>query len=148
MNKTKFEVPPDKLCWHCDPAVFDFEDTGELVPLREFVGQDRAIKAIEFGLSMKHEGYNIYVAGLTGTGKTTAVQKHIDKLLADKKAAKEIEPAKDWCYVYNFNDSDRPQILAMPPGKGKTFKEQVILLLQQLKQDLIAAFSSEEYKDH
>ena len=146
MNNAKFEVPLDKLCWHCDPSVFDFEDTGDLVPLSEFVGQDRAIKAIEFGLSMKHEGYNIYVAGLTGTGKTTAVKKHIDKLLTEKEATHQLEPVKDWCYVYNFIDSDRPRVLAMPAGKGKVFKEQVSLLLQQLKKDLVAAFSSEEYK--
>jgi lon-related putative ATP-dependent protease len=146
MNNTKFEVPQEKLCWHCDPAVFEFEDTGDLIPLREFVGQDRAIKAIEFGLSMKHEGYNIYVAGLTGTGKTTAVKKHIDKLLAEKEATHQLEHAKDWCYVYNFSDSDRPQILAMSPGKGKVLKDQVFQLLQQLKKDLIAAFSGEEYK--
>jgi lon-related putative ATP-dependent protease len=146
MSIAKFEVPVKKLRWHCDPAIFHFEGTDELVPLREFVGQDRAINAIDFGLSMRHDGYNIYVAGLTGTGKTTAVKTHIDKLLVEKETAHQLEPVQDWCYLYNFTDPDRPQILATPPGKGKVLKEQLLSLLQQLKKDLITAFASEEYK--
>ena len=69
MDISRYEVSADKLRWQCDPAVFDFESTKGLAPLREFIGQDRAIRAIEFGLSMDRDGYNIYVAGLTGTGR-------------------------------------------------------------------------------
>ena len=70
MDIKKYELSADKLRWQCDPSMFDFDCTKDLAPLREFIGQDRAIQAIDFGLSMRHEGYNIYVAGLTGTGKT------------------------------------------------------------------------------
>jgi Cdc6-like AAA superfamily ATPase len=80
----KYEVSADKLRWQCDPGMFNFDCTKDLAPLREFVGQDRAIRAIEFGLSMEQDGYNIYVAGLTGTGKTSAVKRQIDKLLEEE----------------------------------------------------------------
>ena len=72
---TKYEVPADKLCWQCDPANFNFERTKDLAPLREFIGQNRAMRAIEFGLSMNLTGYNIYVVGLTGTGKTSVLKR-------------------------------------------------------------------------
>jgi predicted ATP-dependent protease len=146
MDITKYEVSADKLRWQCDPAVFDFECTKELAPLREFIGQDRAIRAIEFGLSMDRDGYNIYVAGLTGTGKTSAVKTYIKKLIEEKQAREEVHRPDDWCYLYNFADADRPQIINLPQGKGKTFKDQIDNLLQRLKQELTKAFSSEEYK--
>ena len=85
MDIKKYEVPADKLHWHCDPGIFDFDCTKELAPLGEFIGQDRAMRAIEFGLSVALDGYNIYVAGLTGTGKTSAVKSHIKKLVGRKK---------------------------------------------------------------
>lgn len=146
VNLKKYELPASKLRWHCDPKIFDFECTKDLAPLREFIGQDRAIGAIDFGLSMSHDGYNIYVAGLTGTGKTSAVKTHIDKLLKENLDSEQLKPPQDWCYLYNFSDFDRPHILSLPQGKGKLFRNQISGLLQRLKEDLAKAFSSEAYK--
>ncbi|MFC1911883.1 AAA family ATPase [Chloroflexota bacterium] len=146
MDIAKYEVPLDKLCWHCDPTVFDFECTKDLAPLREFIGQDRAIRAIEFGLSMDRDGYNVYVAGLTGTGKTSAVKAYIKKLVEERGRTKELtQLVKDWCYIYNFTDPDRPEILDLPCGKGRTFRDQISNLRQKLNKELAKAFSSEEY---
>jgi len=143
----KYEISADELCWQCDPAIFDFDCTKDLAPLREFVGQDRAIRAIEFGLSMEKDGYNIYVAGLTGTGKTSAVKSQIDKLLEEKQASRLTEPPEDWFYLHSFTAPERPQILNLPKGKGKIFKEQISNLLQAIKEELAKTFSSDEYKD-
>lgn len=145
MDITKYEVPADKLSWQCDPAIFDFNHTKNLAPLREFVGQDRAIRAIEFGLSMNRDGYNIYVAGLTGTGKTSVVKTYIQKLVEKRRAEERERRLEDWCYLYNFTDPDRPQILNLPQGKGKPFRDQISNLLQKLKEELAKAFSSEQY---
>ncbi len=142
----KYEVTADKLRWRCDPAMFDFDCTKDLAPLREFVGQDRAIRAIEFGLSMEQDGYNIYVAGLTGTGKTSAVKSQIDKLLEGRQTSHLVEPPKDWFYLYNFTTPERPQILSMSQGRGKTFEDQMSNLLQAIKEELAKTFSSDEYK--
>ena len=143
----KYEVSADKLRWQCDPAIFDFDCTKELAPLREFVGQDRAIRAIEFGLAMEKDGYNIYVAGLTGTGKTSAVKSQIDKLLEERQASQLTKPPEDWSYLHNFTAPERPQILSLPKGKGKVFKEQISNLLQAIKEELAKTFSRDEYKD-
>ena len=145
MTFQNYEVPAEKLRWRCDPALFDFECTKDLAPLREFIGQDRAIRAVEFGLSMNHLGYNIYVAGLTGTGKTSMVKTYIEKLIKEKEARDGPYHPDDWCYLYNFSDSDRPQMVNLPQGKGKVFRDQVKNLLQKLTEDLSKAFSSEEY---
>ena len=144
MDIKKYEVPVSKLRWECDPNIFEFNHTKNLAPLREFVGQDRAIRAIEFGLSMDREGYNIYVAGLTGTGKTTMVKTYIQRLV-ERKKVEEKRQLEDWCYLYNFADPDRPQIISLPQGKGKPFRDQINNLLQKLKGELTKAFSGEGY---
>lgn len=146
MNISKYEVPVKKLRWRCDPAIFDFDGTQDIEPLREFIGQDRAIRALEFGLSIDHDGYNIYVAGLTGTGKTSAVKTHITKLLKEEKDLEGDHQPDDWCYLYNFNDADHPRSFRLPKGKAKGFREQINTLLQRLKGDLAKAFSSDNYK--
>lgn len=142
-----YEVPVDKLRWRCDPNLFKFTCTKDLSPLREFIGQDRANKALEFGLSMTNDGYNIYVAGLTGTGKTSMVRTYIKKLIAEKETRGETFTLEDWCYLHNFQDPDRPQIVNLPQGKGKTFRDQVTELLNRVKEEIGKAFSGDEYKN-
>ncbi|MCL5986374.1 MAG: AAA family ATPase [Actinobacteria bacterium] len=147
MDIGKYEVEADKLRWRCDPARLKFDSTKDLLPLREFIGQDRAIKAIEFGLSMKQHGYNMYVAGLTGTGKVSAVKSYIQKVIKEReKKEGEFKP-DDQCYIYNFQDPDRAQIVSLPKGSGKDFATDVENLLKKIKEDLLKAFSSEEYQD-
>jgi predicted ATP-dependent protease len=125
--------------------MFDFECTKDLAPLREFLGQDRAIRAIDFGLSIAHAGYNIYVAGITGTGKTSMVKTYIKKLVEERRAGENNYNPDDWCYLYNFTDPDRPQILNLPQGRGKVFRDHTSNLLVRLSEELAKAFTSEEY---
>jgi predicted ATP-dependent protease len=146
MDLKKYEVPLEQLRSECDPNMFDFECTKDLAPLREFIGQERAIRGIEFGLSMKQEGYNIYVAGLSGTGKTSIVKNYVNKIVEKRQAEGSYNP-DDWCYIYDFADPDRPQILNLPQGKGKVLKEQIAKLLETLKDELAKAFAGQEYKD-
>jgi predicted ATP-dependent protease len=145
MDTIKYEVSVDKLTWRCDPSIFKFDRTKDLAPLREFVGQDRAIRAIEFGLSMAREGYNIYVAGLTGTGKTSVVKTYIQRLVARKKIEDPESRLEDWCYLHNFADPDRPQMVNLRRGRGRSFRDQISNLLQKLRDELAKAFSKEEY---
>ena len=86
MALERYEVPVEKLSWKCDPALLKFGTTRELQSLGEFIGQDRAIRSIEFGLNLEMDGYNIYVAGLSGTGKTTVVKTYIEKLIKEKRS--------------------------------------------------------------
>ena len=87
---TKNELTPDELRCVCDPAVFDFKDTSEIQPLDEVIGQERAVQAIRFGLAMKSPGYNIFVTGQEGTGKTTIVKDIVRQL------AETLDTPGDW----------------------------------------------------
>ena len=133
MQTKKYEVSVDKLRWECDPNLFKFECTKDLAPLREFIGQDRAIRAVEFGLNMANDGYNIYVAGLTGTGKTSMVKTYIEEADKEREARGETFALEDWCYLYNFKEPDRPQIVSLPQGKGKVFRDEIADLLTKIR---------------
>jgi len=146
MKLNKHEVPVKKLRWECDPGMFTFKCTRDLPPLREFIGQERATRAVELGLNITSDGYNIYVAGLTGTGKTSMVKAYIERVIREKEVQGKSQVLEDWCYLYNFKDSDKPQIASLPQGKGKVFRNEITALLNKIRQGLGRTFSGEEYK--
>src|SRR5690242_16146667 len=104
----RFEVPAEQLTWCCDLSFLPFTCTAEMTPLEDFIGQERAIRAIEFGLGVNKPGFNIFVTGLTGTGKTSIIRAFLKKITSQRTVPADDSPApEDWCYVYNFNDADR-----------------------------------------
>ncbi|MGI6318905.1 MAG: AAA family ATPase [Firmicutes bacterium] len=133
-------LQPDKLCKKCDAALFEFETTEEIIPLEGIIGQERAVKAVEFGLGIKRHGYNIFITGLTGTGKTSYAQ-----TVAREKAANERVP-DDWCYLYNFKNPGEPMALNLPAGMGKIFVADIDNLLEELREEIPKAFNTEEYE--
>jgi predicted ATP-dependent protease len=145
-NPDQLLVPPDSLRAEEDPSAFQFECTDELSPLSEFVGQDRAVRALQFGLELEKPGYNIFVTGLTGTGKATAILEYIERAVEGRRASGELKAPDDWCYVYNFERPDEPNALRLPPGVGRGLRDQLEELLQTVRDGLRRAFSSDEYE--
>ena len=142
----KYRVPVEQLCWRCDPGAFSFQCTDELVPLQEFIGQDRAISSLEFGLAVHRPGYNIFVTGLTGTGKASAIKSYVERAVERRKEQTEGYLPDDWCYVYNLADPGSPQAVRLPAGRGKAFQRQVKELLDTIRAEIDRAFGSEEYQ--
>jgi len=122
-------LPPDRLRWRCDPAALPFETTGEIEPLDEILGQDRAIEAIRLGLEIEGDGYNIFVAGFVGTGRNTTMQRFLER--AQAAAA----PPPDLVYVHNFDDPDRPLLLRFPPGRAVAFRASLRETVEALRRE-------------
>ncbi len=143
----RWAVPVERLRWPCDPDLFDFECTDDIAPLEGFIGQDRALRSIEFGLAVDRPGYNIFVTGLTGTGRTSVIKTYLQDVVARKGAAAlGLPQLADWCYVYNVADPDRPRILTVPAGGGRRLQAQMTELVANLRTELTRAFGSEEYQ--
>ncbi|WP_070120443.1 Lon protease family protein [Bacillus marinisedimentorum] len=133
-------VPEEKLQNVCNEMIFPFETTTGYTDLEdEIIGQPRAVEAMEFGLSVSQSGYNIFVAGPAGTGRTTFTRRKA-KQFADKQPV----PC-DWCYVNNFENPDQPVALSFPSGQGPAFCEEMDALLSDIENELIRIFSSDEY---
>jgi predicted ATP-dependent protease len=142
----KFEVPLDQLSWRCDLSFLPFTCTAEMTPLEDFIGQDRAIRAIQFGLGVNKPGFNIFVTGLTGTGKTSIIKAYVNKVTSERSALDaEASFPEDWCYLYNFADPDRPQIIKMRRGQGRVLKWDMEQLIQYLQREGRRVFESDEF---
>ena len=134
------ELDYTQLKRSCSPEEFSFRTTQEIPPLEGIIGQERAVQALDFGLAVKMKGYNIYMSGPSGTGKTTYARASTEKL-----AATEPVPS-DWCYVYNFQNPRCPLALRFEAGLGKQFKEDMEELVQLLKIELQKVFRADDYE--
>jgi len=123
-----------------DQNIFNFETTEDVPQLSGIVGQERGRSSMTFGLNVNKEGYNIYVAGIPGTGKTSFTKSIV------KEFSKRDVALKDWCYVYNYEDRYRPKALGLPVGLGRTFKEDMREFVEELKIEIPRAFSGEDYQ--
>jgi len=132
-------LPSDRLAHRTDPSRFAFATTAELDDLRELVGQPRAARAVEFGVSMDRDRYHVYVMGPPGTGRHTLVERVIAE-----RASKASRPS-DWAYVNNFAAPHRPLALELPPGRGRELRDDLRALIEELQGTIPAVFESEEY---
>jgi lon-related putative ATP-dependent protease len=140
MSKTNQVAVKDLRCL-CNPSMFDFETTAEIDSLDEVIGQERAVRAITFGLEMKSAGYNIFVTGPEGTGKTTIVQEIV------RKKAKDLPTPPDWCMVNNFKNGYHPRTISMNPGQGMRFSKSLNRLISDLKIRLPKEFEASPFRE-
>lgn len=141
-NLDKFKLDTTKLKHSFNLENINFNSTEEIEPIREIIGQERAVQALEFGLKMKRKGYNIYAAGCSGTGRNSYTNMLINKI---KKNNTNI---KDWVYVYNFKNENEPIALSFKCGQGKIFKKDIEEIIDKLKNEVPKIFSAKEYEYH
>ena len=134
-------IPADKLRWNCDPELLGFETTSELPEFNDAIGQKRALRSIEFGLEVDGPGFNLYISGETGTGKTSTIAS-----ILNKRAKSEPKP-HDWVYVNNFKDSDSAISLDLPAGMGSELSADMKELIEAFRKDIPKALESSEYEN-
>ena len=123
----------------CNPNNFKFETTDELDNNDLIYGQDRGIKALEFGLDVDAKGYNLYVEGPSGVGKTMYSKNYVNKIAAKRKTP------DDWCYIYNFENPNEPIAVSLPAGKGKEFRDDMTSFIEDIKRDIKLTFGNEDF---
>ena len=124
----------------CNPDVFSFQSTADLDTIGLVYGQDRGIKALEFGLNVSVKGYNLYLEGPMGVGKTMYTKNYLDTI------AKKQKIPSDWCYIYNFENSNEPIAVSLPAGQGKVFKEDMDLFIKDIKVDIKRTFDNDDFE--
>jgi len=134
------EVPDKQLRWYCNLEKADFTSTNDLTPGTKILGQERALKALELGLDMEYLGYNLFITGKSGTGRSTATK----KLLKDRKRKNVI--FDDKCYVHNFKHPDMPRAISLPAGQGNQFKKDMENLVNTLRKHIPSLLESEKYQ--
>ena len=138
MSQTK-ELRAQQLRSFCDLAEFSFKTTDELPDFEGMVGQERATEALSFAVEINRQGYNMYLMGSSGLGKHTLLKRFLDEASAEQNAA------DDWCYVFNFDDPQKPKAISLPAGQGRQFRDDMRQLVQDLQTAIPNAFESELY---
>ncbi len=138
--KNKNELNYKDLKMTCDSSLFNFETTEELEPIQTGIGQDRGIKALEFGIQVDVKGYNVYIEGPSGVGKTMYTKNYLNKVATKKKV-----PA-DWCYIYNFDNPNAPIAVSLPAGQGKEFKEAMDGFIKEIRKDIQKTFNADDFE--
>lgn len=133
-------LKPKDLRWECDSARLGFETTNELEFKPNIIGQDRALDAIRLGLCIRSPGYNIFISGLTGTGKLTAIR----YMLEDMDLRR--DDLVDICYVHNFSTEDAPECLVLPAGQACRLRMELRQLLRSIVDLIPVALQSERFK--
>ena len=134
------ELSYKSLKKYCNAEKLPFETTEELESITTGIGQDRGIKALEFGLNVDIKGYNLYLEGPSGVGKTMYTKKFLDTITKKKKTP------NDWCYIYNFDNPNEPIAVPLPAGHGKEFKETMDQFIKDIKNDINTTFSNEDFE--
>lgn len=138
--KNEFELSYKNLKSTCNPNLFKFDTTESLEPIQGGIGQDRGIKALEFGLNVDINGYNLYVEGPSGVGKTMYTKHFLDSISKKKKIP------QDWCYVYNFDNPNEPVAIPLAAGQGKEFKEAMDKFVKDITRDIRDTFNNEDFE--
>jgi ATP-dependent Lon protease len=135
------ELRPEQLRWTCDPRSVGVKSTKGLKPSKEIIGQDRALRALQLGLEMKHPGYNVFVTGYSGTGRMTTIKRLLEEVRE--------HPAQlnDRCYVHNFRNPDQPVLITLKGGEGRKLKDRMEDFLRDLQRSIPSAFESRRYQE-
>jgi lon-related putative ATP-dependent protease len=140
VDHSHLALAPDQLKRRVDPDSLPFRTTEDIAPLTGTIGQPRAVDAIEFGLDIDVDGYNLYAAGNPGSGRESTVLDYLRRVAPQRQAP------SDWVYVHNFSQPDQPRAIELPPGLGKQLSRDMEEFIQSARRDIPRAFDSEDYE--
>lgn len=138
--KNKNELNYKDLKMTCNPDIFQFETTEELESIQTGIGQDRGIKALEFGLQVDVKGYNLYLEGPSGVGKTMYTKNYLQKIATKKRVP------SDWCYIYNFDNPNEPIAVKLPAGQGREFRDAMKGFIKEIRKDIQKTFNNDDFE--
>jgi lon-related putative ATP-dependent protease len=140
MSEKLCELRADQLWNPCEFTGFDFETTASLPLEVPIIGQDRAVQAIDFGVGIASFGFNVYALGYTGTGRATTIHTFLNRIASNQPVP------RDWIYVNNFADPNKPNAISLPPGTAIELRRDMEELVDDLLRDIPRAFESEDYE--
>ena len=138
--KNKNELSFKDLKMTCNKNIFNFDTTADVPNITTGIGQERGIKALEFGMNVDIKGYNIYLEGPSGVGKTMYTKNYLNTIAKKKKTP------SDWCYVYNFDNPNEPVAISLSAGQGKEFKDAMDGFILEVKKDIKKTFNADDFE--
>jgi predicted ATP-dependent protease len=140
-NMPASKVPAAELRVHIAADSLSFSDTSELLqhPL-PWIGQERAEMAARFGLGIDQPGYNLFVLGEIGSGRSSLLQ----QMMQTVAATRAVPP--DLCYLHNFDVPERPRALRMPAGQGRLLRQLMAQMVKTLQVEIPRRLDGPDFK--
>ncbi len=133
------KLSANELRLTCDPKIMSGKGRSNGTSQGNIIGQERAVQSLRFGLDIREKGFNIFVAGMPGTGRITAIERFLEEIAVSKPIP------GDWCYVHNFDDNYRPRAIRLPAGKAREFQKDMNAFIKSAAHDIQDAFEGEQY---
>lgn len=133
-------IPYKNLRQCLSPSKINFETTDEVTDLPEFIGQQRVLEAVNFGIGIKSQGYNMFVMGPIALNKPSIIRAIL------KEYAEQQKTPPDWCYIHNFTYPEKPIALKLPAGVGSVLQQDMKLLVDDIRISILTVFESDEYR--
>ena len=134
------EISWKNLKYKCNPDIFNFVTTEELERNYDGIGQERGISSLKFGLNVDVNGYNLYLEGPSGVGKTMYTKNYLNKISKLKKVP------QDWCYVYNFENPNEPVAISFQAGQGQEFRDTMDKFIKDIRSELKTTFNNKDFE--
>ncbi len=134
------KLAADELAWRCPDDWLDWSNSSEIDSASTIIGQDRAVEAIAFGLGMPGIGYNVFVTGLSGTGRLTTIKRYLEQVDGDRSSPDDI------CFVYNFRNPEEPKVLFLEAGAGRRLRDGMNCLIEELAEDLPKTILDKDFR--
>lgn len=125
---------PEQLTKQITADQLDFDSLTAPPEFRQILGQPRATQALEFGVGINETGYNLYVAGEIGTGRTQYITNYL------KPIATCGNRPDDWLYVNNFDNAVEPRCISLPEQQGEKLLKEIDRLIEALLATFPAVF--------
>ncbi len=135
------ELRPEQLYWRCPPEAIAYDTTASCPACEDIIGQDRALESLKTGLEIKSRGYNIFITGMVGTGRTTTIKQFLEKIRSTG------EIPEDLLYVNNFSKPDEPVLLSLPAGRGRLLSEDLEKLITMLRTNIPELLKSQYFQE-
>ncbi len=139
-GEMRLPLPASALRRKVDAAALGFKSTAELEPSDGLIGQDRALRAIQFGADIEAHDFNVFVLGPPSIGKSTAVKAYL------ARKARPAQSASDWVYVFNYDNPNRPHALELPCGRARELAQGMVRAIDELRATLPAMFEGDDYQ--
>ena len=139
-NKWPRELRPSELKNRCSPEIFAREADTVYSDSDGIIGQERAVRSVKFGLEVSSPGYNIFMSGAPGTGKSTFAR------AAMQQKAENLKTPRDWCYLYNFSEPNAPWALSLPAGRGSVFKADMEEFVEDARTAIVNEFEGGDFE--
>jgi ATP-dependent Lon protease len=136
-----YELKPEQLRWRCPLEAVPYETTADCLACEDIIGQEQALKSLKAGLEIKSRGYNIFITGMVGTGRTTTIKKFLEKIRISE------EIPDDLLYVNNFKKPDEPVLLRLPAGKGRILQESLDRFIAMLRINIPELLKSQYFQE-